>query len=142
MTGTGVTRLLAVALLLGAAVTAQIQNNGTAPIAPQPAGMPPPGIFNVTAVTYAALPPNDHYSARLTSTAGGKSFGYLLVGFSQNAIIYDAASQTITFSNQFIPNSSGLQVKSTDGVNQAGIYINGATSCFVQTPGGLFLNPG
>jgi hypothetical protein len=51
---------------------AQIESNGTLPIAPQP--------------------PNSHYPARLISTAGGKSFGYLLLGLANLDIIYELSS--------------------------------------------------
>jgi hypothetical protein len=86
--------------------------------------MPPPGPFTVTAVTYAALPPNDHYSAKLTSTGGGKSFGFLDLGTASMEITYDSATQNLTFGNQFVAGAYGLDVLATDGSKYTGLWVD------------------
>jgi hypothetical protein len=117
----------------------QIQNNGVVPIAAQPPGMPPAGRFSVTAVTYSAFPPNS-YPSRLVAAGGGKAIGYILPGgLAGNNVIYDPATQTLTFSNQFsFGGGNGIQITASDGPDLAGVYNGGL--CFWQTPAGFFLD--
>jgi len=117
----------------------QIQNNGVVPIAAQPAGMPPSGKFSVTAVTYAAFPPNS-YPSRLVAAGGGKAIGYILPGgLAGNNVIYDPATQTLTFSNQFsFGGGNGLQITASDGPDLAGVFNGGL--CFWLTPAGFFVD--
>jgi hypothetical protein len=126
-----------VVLLAPLCAFGQIQNNGVVPIAAQPAGMPPAGKFSVTAVTYSAFPPNS-YPSRLVAVGGGKAIGYILPGgLAGNNVIYDPATQTLTFSNQFsFGGGNGLQITASDGPDLAGVFNGGL--CFWLTPAGFF----